>query len=185
MSEQITDEQLQAIENDWCETLDRVDTNSPDWTEQDAIDALAAMRLALRQRDSTIAALRTDVATLREQIGGLIGEREDLIERERDRGATIDELRTVLADTSVRATQAQLVAEQSAFAHDKLLLELAELRKPVEESEVIDLAALVEQIAAYNCSLTEEQTQKLYRCASLLQTFESQVYQLRNPGEFQ
>jgi hypothetical protein len=98
-----------------------------------------------------------------------------------ERDATIAELRLQSSLDAQRRKEAEMLIHLEQAELAKARAELDELRKPVEESEVIDLAALVEQIAAYNCSLTEEQTEKLYRCASLLQRLESQVYQLRKP----
>jgi hypothetical protein len=58
MSNSITDEQLQAIEAEWASSLDRVDVVGEGWTCGDAIDALAVMRIALRERDATITDLK-------------------------------------------------------------------------------------------------------------------------------
>ena len=138
MSEHVSDERLQAIRD-----RESGKTRITDFAHESDTDILFR---AITERDATIAELRTDVATLRERIGGLIGEREDLIERERDRDAAI-----------------------------------AELRKPVDESEVIELAQMLSDVSYYNLSLTAAQSDGLKRAASLLQSMETQLHLLRKP----
>jgi predicted nucleic acid-binding Zn-ribbon protein len=162
MSNTVTDEQLQAITEEWSRDI-QLHQEIPLGIE-DPATCVAILLQAIRERDSTIAGLRNDALSYKLQ-------RDQAQEMLAQRDATIAELETECAALSQEDGKLEREVE-------RLQAQIAELHKPADDGLVSNLSGFLTVMASYP-HITVDQSDKMRSAASQMLAMQRELEQLR------